>query len=75
MPQLAYCDPNTGDTKVTWNRNNRDEVENAKHTFDSLKGKGFKAFAMTGPGEKGSLITTFDPNIESILMVPPLAGG
>ena len=33
-----------GDTKVTWDADNKDEVANARATFDKLKAKGFTAF-------------------------------
>jgi hypothetical protein len=66
----------TGDTKVIWDKNNPDEVENARRTFDELKAKGFLAYSVKGrDGEKGELLRTFDPDAERLIMSPPLVGG
>jgi hypothetical protein len=65
-----------GDHKMRWDRNNADEVEAAKLTFDRLRGKGFAAFrARPKTGEAGERITEFDPAAESVILVPPIAGG
>lgn len=65
----------TGDTKVIWSADNPDEVENAKATFDRLKGKGFLAYTVREDGEKGEVIRKFDKTAERIIMAPQLVGG
>ena len=74
MSELRIID-NTGDTKLIWNKENEDEVENAERTFDDLKAKGFGAYAVKESGKKGSIIYSFDPDAEKIIMAPPLRGG
>lgn len=65
-----------GDTKVIWNPDNRDEVDQARSTFDNLKRKGFTAFSVKGKdGEKDQMIHEFDPQAARIIMVPRVAGG
>jgi hypothetical protein len=65
-----------GDTKVIWNRDNADEVENARQTFDRLRARNFTAFSVKGKeGEKDRVIHSFDPDAERIIMVPKVAGG
>ena len=64
-----------GDTKLVWDANNRDERDNAKRTFDDLRGKGYLAFTVKGNGEKGEMITAFDPYAEKLIMTPPMRGG
>lgn len=66
-----------GDTKITWNKKNKEEVANAKRTFNNLVGKKkFAAFAMGKLGrKKGKKITKFDPNIQKLIIIPPMAGG
>ncbi len=64
-----------GDTKLIWNKNNAEEVANAKRTFDDLRAKRFLAFKVTDDGSKGEQINEFDPNIERMIMVPPMVGG
>jgi hypothetical protein len=65
-----------GDTKVIWNADNADEVENARRTFNDLRRKGFTAFSVKGDkGEKDRVITEFDAGAERIIMVPRVAGG
>jgi hypothetical protein len=64
-----------GDTKLIWSKNNRDEVESARRTFDELKKKGFSAFAVKKDGEKGEQIFSFDETAEKLIMVPAMRGG
>lgn len=64
-----------GDTKLIWDAGNEPEVENARRTFDDLRGKGFLAFAVKAKGEKGAQIREFDADAEKIIMVPPMRGG
>jgi len=65
-----------GDTKVIWNAENADEVENARRTFNDLRRKGFTAYSVRGEkGERDRVITEFDPGAERIIMVPRVAGG
>lgn len=65
-----------GDTKIIWDPDNREEVKNAKRTFDEMVGdKGFMAFAVARAGEKGERIREFDPDAEKLIIAPPMAGG
>ena len=64
-----------GDSKTIWNKDNPAEVAAAKATYDALKEKGYLAFSVKDKGEKGSLVMEFDPNMESLIMSPPVAGG
>jgi hypothetical protein len=64
-----------GDTKIVWDKNNADEVQSARETFDRLRGKGFSAFAVTRTGGKGTMISEFDPDAEKIILAPRFAGG
>lgn len=65
-----------GDTKILWDKNNPDEVENARRTFDDLKKKGFIAYSVSGgDGAKGEIIREFDPEAERLIMAPPMRGG
>lgn len=64
-----------GDTKIIWSKGNTAEVDNAKHTFTTLRGKGFSAFGVKKDGDRGDMITEFDENLEKIIFVPPMRGG
>lgn len=64
-----------GDTKLIWNKDNRDEIDNARRTFDDLRKKGFSAFAVKKDGEKGEQIFSFDERAEKLIMVPQMRGG
>jgi hypothetical protein len=64
-----------GDTKVIWDANNSDEVENARRTFDDLRKKGFLAFKVKGDAGKGEQITAFDASAERLILAPPMRGG
>lgn len=66
-----------GDSKLIWDANNPEEVENARRQFNFLVGeKKFAAFHVEGDkGDKGQQMRTFDPKAGRIIFVPPLAGG
>lgn len=75
LAEMSILDP-SGDTKVTWNKDNPDEVENARRTFDDLKKKGFMAYSVEGSrGDKGEVLRGFDADAERLIMAPPLVGG
>jgi len=64
-----------GDTKVIWDSESEDEVENARKTFNDLKKKGYSAFSVKKNGEKGSRLDTFDSEEEKMILTPALQGG
>jgi len=65
-----------GDRKVEWDKGKKEDVEDARATFDQyVKKMGYKAFALDGQGNKGREIKEFDPNVESMLLTPQLRGG
>ena len=72
--EMAVMD-STGDTKLIWEEENRDEVEAAREMFDSLKKKGYLAYAVNKKGDKGDVLDRFDPSAEKIIMSPQLKGG
>ena len=72
--EMAVMD-STGDTKLIWEEENRDEVEAAREMFDSLKKKGYLAYAVNKKGDKGDVLDRFDPSAEKIIMSPQLRGG
>ena len=66
----------TGDTKIFWNKKNKDEIENVKRTFEELVGKKkFAAFSLSKMGRKSKKVTEFDPNLQKLILIPPIAGG
>lgn len=65
----------SGDTKVIWDKDNEDEVETAKDTFDRLTKKGFVAFSVKKNGDADKKIKEFDPDLEKIILIPQMAGG
>lgn len=73
---IMSCLDHTGDYEVTWNRRKAVEVELARTTFDKLKRDGYTAYKVKSDGEtRGVAIEAFDPGVERMVMVPPLAGG
>lgn len=72
--ELAILDQ-TGDTKIIWNKDNEDEVDVAKSSFDKLIGKGYAAFSVKKNGDQGEQIKKFDAKAERIIMVPAMVGG
>jgi hypothetical protein len=73
--KIAILD-STGDTKLIWDKANREEVEAAKATFDRLKKKGYLAYSVTGKeGAKGTVLREFDETAERMILAPPMQGG
>lgn len=64
-----------GDVKVIWDADKEAEVDAAETQFNSLKKKGYVAFAVDKKGEAGKRLDKFDPEIEKMIMVPQLQGG
>jgi hypothetical protein len=40
---VMCCMDHTGDTKIMWSKDNQDEVDVARRTFDDMKKKGYTA--------------------------------
>lgn len=74
MSELCVMDK-TGDTKLIWNSGNQIEVDAAKEMFKKLKKKNYIAYSVKHNGDKGEIIQNFDPNMEKIIMIPPIVGG
>lgn len=66
-----------GDTRIMWDKDNKDEVKAARKQFDFLvKERSYRAFKAEGKkGEAGEAITEFDPELERIILMRQLAGG
>lgn len=65
----------TGHRQVTWDSSNAKEIAAAQKTFDRLLRHGYAAFgaaARTGPKQS---LTTFDPTMDDVVMVPRIVGG
>lgn len=74
--ELRILDPLAGDTRLIWNKDDADEVANAKRTFDELVGKkGRLAYKVKDKGEQGEQISEFDPDAEKIIIAPRMKGG
>lgn len=66
----------TGDTRIVWDKRNPEEVDNARATFDRMRGKGYLAYAVDpANAEKGAQLTAFDPGAEKIIFAPAHRGG
>lgn len=64
-----------GDTKLSWDSKNKDEVKAARKLYKKLAEAGYKAFSVGGDYKPGNMLDDFDPDIEKIVFVPPMRGG
>ncbi len=65
-----------GDTKIMWDKSKPAEVKNAEESFKRLRKDGYLAYKVVGDkGDKGDMLTEFDPNAERIVFSPPMQGG
>ena len=59
--------------KISWDAENREEVQYAAKKFREYLNDGWMAFSDESKGRRQ--IFTFDPNIKRIVLTPPLGGG
>lgn len=66
----------TGHAKYEWDKDDPDDVAEAKRIFEEKKKQGYSFFRVDPKiGDKGEKIATFDPKAEKIIAVPAFAGG
>lgn len=65
----------TGDTKTIWNPDAPDEVEAARDTFKSLRKKGYAIYRAGTDGERGEVMSEFDPQARKLIAVRAVVGG
>jgi hypothetical protein len=65
----------SGDTRMQWDRKNPAEVAKAEARFKELKAKGYLAYKVNKKGDKGEVITAFDPDAERIILHAQMIGG
>lgn len=76
MPNEAAVLDHTGHSKFMWDAANEAEVEGARAQFNALKKKGYIAYRVDKKGEStGEIVREFDPEIEKLIMSPPMRGG
>ena len=63
-----------GDLKVNWDSANREETRAAKEMFDKKTKDGWLAYKVKSEG-RGARVTEFDPDLEKLTLIPPVAGG
>jgi len=74
--EARILDAQAGDLRIIWDRTKPDEVAAARAAFDSLKAKRYLAYRVGDKeGQKGALVRDFDPQLERLIMSPPLVGG
>ncbi|HMA09763.1 MAG TPA: hypothetical protein VKP68_17930 [Ramlibacter sp.] len=71
--KLAVMD-SSGDKETTWDPANPSEVAAAKAIFDAVKKRGYLLYSQPA-GESGVALRQFDPNVETLIAVPPLVAG
>lgn len=67
----------TGDSTVAWRVEDETSVDRARAIFDRLRAERQLAFARPAgaPATAAERIRSFDPSVEEILWVRPIAGG
>lgn len=65
----------SGDFKIIWDADKPDEVEQARKTFEDLRKKGYAPFKVNRQGNQGEQVRTFDPEQQTLIMVPAMQGG
>jgi hypothetical protein len=65
----------TGDSRIQWDPNDPEQVAAARARFDELKAKRYLAYKVDKNGNKGEVISKFDPNAERIILHSQMIGG
>lgn len=74
LHELATLD-HTGHSVTKWDPAKPDDVEAARSVFDAMTGAGKQIFAVEGEDRQGRRLTTFDPSVARMMVVPQLKGG
>lgn len=73
--ELCVMD-HSGDTKITWDPDKKIEVDAARKMFEDMKAKGYYGYSVRDKDSlKGEVIHKFNPDLEKIIMAPPIQGG
>lgn len=72
--ELVILD-HTGDTKIIWDPDKQEEVEQARETFNKLRKKGYAAYSVNKRGDKGEVVREFDSDAEKLILAPAMVGG
>ena len=64
----------TGHTSVDWCTDLQETVDAANARFNEMLGQGYTAFEMDGP-KTGTQVREFNPEANSIVMIPRMVGG
>lgn len=73
---FRVMDQVAGDVKVMWDRTKKIEVDAMRKLFADLRSKGYAAYTVNDKdGNKGTVVREFDPDLERLIMIPPMAGG
>jgi len=70
---MRTLDP-SGHSEHHWDADVPAEVEAARAHFNLMTGKGYHAFRMRGD-QKAERMSSFDPDAESMILMPQLSGG
>ena len=63
-----------GDSRVTWDRRNQAECDEARTKFDEYLKKGYRAYVCRSDGTKGQRVETFDALLEEVIVAPGKPG-
>lgn len=66
---------NSGHRQVEWDMSNSKEIAAAQKTFDRLIKQGYAGFGSLKGSDARQAVTTFDPTMEEVVMVPRIVGG
>jgi len=64
-----------GNVSVSWHPDEADEVEAAERTFNRYLEAGWMAFAIEASEGRRVQIFAFNPELETIVLLPPMGGG
>lgn len=65
-----------GDSRIMWDRRNKDEIGTAEAAFNEAKKRGMLIYKAEGKdGHQGEQVREFDKKHERLIVVPALQGG
>ncbi len=65
----------SGDTRVTWDSTDLDEVADVRRRFDEIIRQGYLVFELDSRTMQGTQVRRFNPRARELRAFRPLAGG
>jgi hypothetical protein len=64
-----------GDKELPWDRENPEQLDDARFVFETLLREGYQAYSLDQNGRTGEHLRQFNPEADEIVFAPRFRGG